>query len=384
MFMKQVVGFAVLLVFLVVLGAVKGGLESIGAPGFVSWPLGVIVGLAVVVGLPMAWTQVRGRMLLAKPGVRAWNDLDNRAFELQKKGDLAAAAELFAQAIPLADQTNDRRVIATAANNLAAVDFDLRRYADARDLFQKAYEIRKQTFGAADPATLTTAERLSACAAELGQWSDVEALQRDLLTLYTKKSGAKSPATTDTMNLIAVACRHQGKFAEAARLYQEEEVVLRRAGRLDTESAGSLYNDWAYLLVASGTPLAALPLYEKAIAIRRRAGGAVAMATSIDNKADAQTAAGDADGAAATSQQWLGVMDGFLNSEGMSDQARAALAPLLEQHAKRLDAASRGAEATAARDRAAEIRRRYPEQAAEVDHEMARIAETEVPAAIDN
>jgi len=376
-FVRQIVGFVVFIAFLFVVGFVQSVLDQFGAPGIVSWPAAVIVAIAAFAGVVAGWSRMQTWRVESKPGVKPWKDLDDRAFQLQNEGKFAAAAPLFEQAVPLAEVTAQPIVIATAANNLAAVYFDLERWADARPLLQRAYEIRKQALGRDHDLTLATAERLTRCEGELGHWADVEALQRQVLPIYSKKRGASSQVVLETMHQIAVACRHQGNYAVASLIYKQEEDLLRGKKDLSSETAGSLYSDWAYLLVASGSPEAAIPLYDKAIAIREGSRVTTALATSLDNKADAQTAIGDLVGAAATSERWVQLMDELLNEEGTSAEARAMLAPILEQHAQRLDATGRRSEGDSARLRSAQIRQTHPTEMAKIDERMARMSAEE-------
>ena len=256
-------------------------------------------------------------------------------------------------------------IIAMAANNLAGVYLAQQRWAEALPLFQRAYEIRKQALGADDQLTKTTAERLSGCHALLGHWGDVEGLQRELLGFYTKTAGASSSAVLETMRTIAVACRHQGNYAEAARLYQEEEGLLRSKNELESAVAGSLYNDWAYLFIASGSPATALPLYDKAISIREHDSNPMDLAASLDNRADAQSVMGDVVGAAATSQRSFDIMERLVGDKGAEGQV--ALVLVLQQHAGRLEAAGRGSDAETLRQRAEQIRQQNPDLVAKFD-----------------
>src|SRR4029077_10889193 len=114
----------------------------------------------------------------SRPGVKQWHALDSRAFDLQKRGDFSGAVPLFEQALPLAEDTKQATIIATALNNLAAAYMDAERLAEASPLFQRAYEIRKEAIGADNELTLATAERATSCETALGQWGRAEAIQR--------------------------------------------------------------------------------------------------------------------------------------------------------------------------------------------------------------
>src|SRR6185312_2377193 len=95
-----------------------------------------------------------------------------------------------------------------------------------------------------------------------------------------------------------------------------------------------------------------------------------ALATSIDNKANAQAAAGDLPGAATTSQRWFEMMDKFLRTKG--EEGEAMLVPMLEVHGKRLEAAGRTAEAQSLKDRAQQIRLQHPELVARFEDSIAK------------
>ena len=70
-------------------------------------------------------------------------------------------------------------------------------------------------------------------------------------------------------------------------------------------------------------------------------------------------------------------MDELLNEEGTSAEARAMLAPILEQHAQRLDAVGRRSEGDSARLRSAQIRQTHPTEMAKIDERMARMSAEE-------
>ena len=367
-YLKQLIGFVVLVVFLAIVGGVEQAASQLGAPGVVAWPVGVIAALVVMIAPALGWNWFRLWRLESKPGVKTWKELDERAFAMHKTGDLAGAQPVYEQALPAAEATRQDLVIATAANNLAGLCVDQERWAEAESLFARAYELRKKAAGRANHLTLKTADRLTNCQAELEHWPQVEAVQREVLAVVRKDSDA-TEATVETLSAIGVACRHQSKYDKARRAYEEADKLLQRKGEQRSDAAATLYNDWAYLLNATGSPAAALPLYDKAIAIRDRETPTFDLARTLDNRADAQTALHDLSGAAATSQRWFELMDGILSAGGAKQQP--ALVLLIEQHARRLEAAGRTDEADRLRARAAAVREENPDEVAKLEKQIA-------------
>ena len=121
MFIRQIVGFAILVAFLWVLGFIHGLFGATGMPDLLAWILAVAVELVAVAGLFAGWQWLQARRILSKPGVREWKDLDDRAFALHKRGDLAAAEPLYEQALPEAEKTGQPLMVANAAKD--AYDF---------------------------------------------------------------------------------------------------------------------------------------------------------------------------------------------------------------------------------------------------------------------
>ena len=68
---------------------------------------------------------------------------------------------------------------------------------------------------------------------------------------------------------LAEAYREAGQYREALEAFQQSSILMARLGRDDTESAGTLYNNWALTLDMSGQPLEAEKIFHRAIEISR-------------------------------------------------------------------------------------------------------------------
>ena len=83
-----------------------------------------------------------------------------------------------------------------------------------------------------------------------------------------------SPVQSEVLELrvlmdLAEAYRGAGQFREAIGAFEQTSARLASLGRDDTETAGTLFNDWAVTLSQLGRPLEAEPIFRRAIDISR-------------------------------------------------------------------------------------------------------------------
>jgi len=83
-----------------------------------------------------------------------------------------------------------------------------------------------------------------------------------------------SPVRSEILELrvfmdLAEAYRGAGQFREAIAAFEQASARLTSLGRDDTETAGTLFNNWAMALYQSGRPLEAEPIFRRAIEISR-------------------------------------------------------------------------------------------------------------------
>src|SRR5262249_25130122 len=60
-----------------------------------------------------------------------------------------------------------------------------------------------------------------------------------------------------------------GRYRDAIPVYEKAAALMTALGRDDTETAGTLFNNWALALHASGRPLDAEKLYRRSLDISR-------------------------------------------------------------------------------------------------------------------
>ena len=85
-----------------------------------------------------------------------------------------------------------------------------------------------------------------------------------------------SPFDSDLMELhvtmdVAESLRLLGRTQEAIRWFEQVSALTTKLGRDETQTAGTLYNNWAVALGSSGRPLEAERLFRRAIDVNRAA-----------------------------------------------------------------------------------------------------------------
>ena len=83
-----------------------------------------------------------------------------------------------------------------------------------------------------------------------------------------------SPLRSETTDLrvqmaLAESYRAAGQYRDAIPAFEQASVLMTALGRDDTETAGTLFNNWALALHLSGRPLEAEKLFRRAIDISR-------------------------------------------------------------------------------------------------------------------
>ena len=313
-----------------------------------------LVALAIVA---FAWSRLTFWLCTPKEE-RAWSAIDSQAFKLHQAGKLAEAEPLYIQAREVAEASGRPVLVATARNNLAGLYMDQERWDEAEPLLRQALELRETNLGPDNEMTLASVERLSGLFALRERWHEAEELQQRALASYLRAGNQRAAAAT--YNAIAVACRHQGKYDESDSNYAEGQRVIDKAKLSDSPVAAQLLADWGYLRAEQGNFAEAETMYLKALKL----GGPDA--TKLDNLADLYTKSGRQQEAADTSTKALLLVRAKMQSKfGRSDHG--ALIPLLDQHARRLEAAGRASDAAAALAESDAIRKLHPDEARKVD-----------------
>lgn len=270
----------------------------------------------------------------------------------QARRDLDTALAIRRQA-----QTPGDASLIDSFVNLALVNKDMRRHADAEALYLEALD---SLAGANPPDAARVAlvknnlaQLYRAAAPDTAEMrTKIEALLRDSLALTRQAHGAESLPTATAMNNQAAFYAASGATGTAQPLYESALALREKLLPADHPDIAASLNNLAALHAGDGRPEQAVPLYLRALEIQRRAFGAEhrSVATTLNNlgqayhrlgrPADAETSYRRALAIQGTAE-WTDVVAVALTRNNLAliylDQQRAAEAePLLKDAATTL------------------------------------------------
>jgi len=145
----------------------------------------------------------------------------------------------------------------------------------ARSDMKRAEELVQEGLGELPNESSYTLDRISCLLSGSSVARESGDLQQAIArSLAARSALAASPLRSDTMDLrvqiaLAESYRTAGRYREAIGAFERASALMTALGRDDTETAGTLFNDWALALHASGHPLDAEKLFRRSMAISR-------------------------------------------------------------------------------------------------------------------
>ncbi len=193
------------------------------------------------------------------------NDLGALLFA---QGDSERAGQLFQRsrdAYSYLAGPGDTR-LATILYNLAGIDVEKGRYAEAEPLYRNALAIRERTFGAAHPITAEVANALGYLMLQQKKLAEAEPLLERAAEAWRGAEGAEAFAAVALANLALLRWR-QGKLIQAESLYRQAiEIEEKVFGAQHPEAAATLMS-FAALQQARGAISQSVSTYQRALAI---------------------------------------------------------------------------------------------------------------------
>ncbi|MEM9552725.1 MAG: serine/threonine-protein kinase [Acidobacteriota bacterium] len=143
---------------------------------------------------------------------------------------------LYEQALPLAETALALRRsggtsldLAQSLDDLGTLNFSLGRYADAREQWQEARQLRIRELGTRHEESTTTTNDLAVTLWKLGELEQAESLLRDVLAADRERYGDRHLGITRSLNNLALLLQEEGKFDDATQLLEESLEIKRRA-----------------------------------------------------------------------------------------------------------------------------------------------------------
>jgi CHAT domain-containing protein/Tfp pilus assembly protein PilF len=243
---------------------------------------------------------------------------------------------------------------AVALNNLANVNAQLGKYADAEGLLLRSLAIAEKTLGASHPAVGQTLHNLGNVYQEQGKYADAERLYLRARAIREKALGRDHPDVAQTLNGLANVYEDEGKYAEAEALHQRALTIRERALGPDHRDVAETLNNLAILYHDQGKYADAERLHQRALTIEEKALGASHpdVARSLNNLATLYNDEGKYADAEGVLKRALAVGEKALGAD------HPYVAQTLNNLAVGYEAQGRDAEAEALHRRALAIRER--------------------------
>jgi serine/threonine protein kinase/tetratricopeptide (TPR) repeat protein len=151
---------------------------------------------------------------------------------------------------------------------------DVGLYPKAKEQFERALELRRQTLGAKDPKTLQSVSSVGTILLKQGKFPDAEAILRPNLDMQIRLLGPKHPNTLATMHNLGVVYTDEGKYGEAEAIHSNALEIRRRVLGPDDPLTLSSMTALANAYEEDGKFDRSEPLYTQALEIYRRVSGA--------------------------------------------------------------------------------------------------------------
>jgi tetratricopeptide (TPR) repeat protein len=258
-----------------------------------------------------------GRAALQRlPGHAAWRvELDTYEGSLRyAEGNYAAARDRHAEALALAVKlwTDDER-LATIRHNLAMDEVALGHLDAGEKLYREVIAERERTLGADDPYTAETRSSLAIVLSRGKHYAEALAELDRAAASVERSLGPEHPDIAMFLVNSCDALQHLGRLDEAIARARRALAIYERVGADDPRTAASL-TLVATLVAAKGDRDAAIPMFERALAIQENRLGRdhPALATTLNNLAEVEAARKNYPAAIAAYERALAIVEAKL------------------------------------------------------------------------
>ena len=238
---------------------------------------------------------------------------------LNEQGEYKEARELIERALQLKRKVlgEEHPSTITSVNNLASLYVRQGRYGEAKPLYEQGLRLRRKVLGEEHPDTLTSMNNLASLYVRQGRYREAEALHEQALRLSRKVLGEEHPSTLTSINNLAWLYESQGRYEEVEALYEQGLRLSRKVLGEEHPSTLTSVNNLAFLYARQGRYGEAKPLYEQALQLRRKVLGEEHpdTLTSINNLAGLYESQGRYEEAEALYEQGLQLRRKVLREE---------------------------------------------------------------------
>ncbi len=160
--------------------------------------------------------------------------------------------------------------LAKAINNVASWHFRREEYAEAAELYREALAMKQRFSAAVDVDIAKSMSNLATALMELGNDDDVERLYRGALAIRRNQAEPDWDDIAQSLRSLGVFYHQRGDFKQAEALMREALASCQRAHPTQENTRyAAILNGIARVLHDQKKPKEALPLYRRALEIRR-------------------------------------------------------------------------------------------------------------------
>ncbi len=160
--------------------------------------------------------------------------------------------------------------LAKAINNVASWHLRREEYAEAASLYRESLAMKQRFPSSADVDVAKSMSNLATALMELGDDHDVERLYRSALAIRRSQAQPNWDDVAQSLRNLGVFYHERGDLTQAEALMREALAACRRAHPTEENTRyATILNGLARVLHDQKRPETALPLYERALEIRR-------------------------------------------------------------------------------------------------------------------
>ena len=151
--------------------------------------------------------------------------LSNLGNSLRRTGRAHQAAPLYLRAVAIAEQADDKVLLAQCLNNYGWFLHVMGDGAGAEPAFRRTLALALEIVGPDHPFTGVARANLGYALSDQGRWAEAEAPFREGLAVYEGGVGPDSPDLLDTIEGYAAVLDQLGRAEEAEALYERSRAI---------------------------------------------------------------------------------------------------------------------------------------------------------------
>jgi tetratricopeptide (TPR) repeat protein len=255
-----------------------------------------------------------------------WDELTEAGRQAVARGDVSAAFYAHRGALEEAEASApDSARVASSLASLGQLNYQMKAYGEAEDLFRRALALRERLLGAEHPNVAQTLNNLAAVHVARGALDAAEPLLLRALAITERHRGPSHADVAVNLNNLAKLYFKRSEHARAEPLL-ERLLDIEKASNPKHPKVAGVLTSLATVKLALGAPSMAEGLLRQALAMRGESGQGedATLATTLESLADACKAQGNRDAAITERERALAIRERLVGATHPSVAAARA------------------------------------------------------------